>query len=107
MASITEAHHIAIVLRALAGHGVTQPGEHALAESLAYLDERAAKALQVARILPDHVRDATARSLVERLDEGGTNTDGIHECRLCRGQTCPCGSDDECGHYCPNDPAVA
>lgn len=108
MATITEAHHIAIVLRALARHGVTQPGTAVVAESLAYLDDRAAKALQIQRILPADLLEQVAGEIAQRAADAGHDVeDGPHECSLCRGQACPCSSGDECGHYCPNDPAVA
>ena len=34
---------------------------------------------------------------------GAKGGESIHECDLCRNLTCPCTSDQECDHYCPND----
>lgn len=66
MATITEAHHIAVLLHALADHDHSVPTEGYLAESITYLDERAAKALQLQRIIPAAQVEPLAREIAQR-----------------------------------------
>lgn len=68
--TITEAHHVSAVLHAITGQTVDP---ERLIAAFDYLNQRAAKALDLSRLIPDgHELDAAARRLASRLTANAT-----------------------------------